>query len=62
MIKAVRNGPMRAVEMKIVNVAMAAQTLTAMSAAHPSAVCGLSQFRVTSAATANMTVDDTSEF
>ena len=41
MIKAVRNGPMRVVDMKMVSVAIAVQMLTVMIAAHPMAVCGI---------------------
>ncbi len=62
MISALRNGPMRLIEMNSVSTAMVTVTLTTSSANQPVPVCGGCQFQVASEKTTKIDVDDTSEY
>ena len=56
MNSAVRNGPMRTVEMNTASTAIVIATLPPISAHQPSTVCGGCQFQVASAISANTAV------
>ena len=62
MISALRNGPMRLIEMNSVSTAMVTVTLTTSSANQPVPVCGGFQFQVASENTTKIEVEDTSEY
>ena len=62
MISALRNGPMRLIEMNSVSTAMVTVTLTTSRANQPTSVCGACQFQVASEKTTKIDVEDTSEY
>src|SRR5258708_20871230 len=62
MISALRNGPMRLIEMNSVSTAMVTVTLTTSSANQPVPVCGACQFQVASEKTTKINVDDNCEY
>src|SRR5437762_9228172 len=62
MISALRNGPMRLIEMNSVSTAMVTVTLTTTSANQPVPVCGECQFQVASEKTMKINVDDNCEY